>query len=341
MDQNTRNLHVARIINSDMLIIINKKTYTLKSPSRAERYRAELVYGQALEEAQELGLFRQSDMRQFLVDNLLWSKESDQKLENIEKDLDNLKVELFERRNDKPMSKRIREHIVIAEDAIADLHRRRHQFDHLTCEGAAHSAKQRYLIASCLYHRDRRVIGWEKPTNLLNVVMDYISSNTINNSEMREIARTEPWQSYWNARHGESGLFGAPACDLTNEQLNLISISTFYDNVRQNPDLPIEIIDDDYILDGWLILQRRKHDKDMKRRAVESRIPDHIAGCSEVFVTPEYAEEVEIIDDMNDVGAKIAKARNMGAIREKGVVRELDLPANRDKIQMMINQMSH
>ena len=69
----------------------------------------------------------------------------------------------------------------------------------------------------------------------------------------------EHWQK-------QASLFNRPSVELTKDQLSLSSYSTLYDNVYESHECPNEkIIDDDDCLDGWLIQQRRKSEKDRKQ----------------------------------------------------------------------------
>ena len=86
-------------------------------------------------------------------------------------------------------------------------------------------------------------------------------------SEIRELARSEPWKSIWSSSKNEGVLFGKRAIELSEEQKHLIMWSTMYDSIGESPDSPSDkIIADDDMLDGWLILQRREREHNKKEQ---------------------------------------------------------------------------
>jgi hypothetical protein len=73
------------------------------------------------------------------------------------------------------------------------------------------------------------------------------------------VARTDPWRGVWAARRAEAGVFGKPACDLTDEQRSVVGWSLLYDGARECPDCPPDdVLTDDDAFDGWLIKRRQR-----------------------------------------------------------------------------------
>ena len=90
------------------------------------------------------------------------------------------------------------------------------------------------------------------------------------------------WRGYWNA--DKTNIFDKCTTELTDEQRALLNISRMYDNIYEHPECPDDkIIEDDDALDGWMILQKRKNDKDKKKSQFDSSNPN-LKNSGEVFV---------------------------------------------------------
>ena len=58
------------------------------------------------------------------------------------------------------------------------------------------------------------------------------------------------------------GVFGKPVGDLNPEQLSLLTSTRMYARIAEHPDSPDQtIIDDDDVLDGWVLYQTEKAKK--------------------------------------------------------------------------------
>ena len=104
--------------------------------------------------------------------------------------------------------------------------------------------------------------------SFLDLILSKINEHRIDESEYRDLARNEPWRSYWNI--AKSSVFGIPVIDFSEEQKTLCVWSKVYDNVYESSECPPEncINDDDY-LDSWFIIQRRKRKQVNKNKVGE------------------------------------------------------------------------
>jgi len=145
------------------------------------------------------------------------------------------------------------------------------------------------------------------------------------------VARSDIFRGMWSLAKRGSDLFGNRACFLTKDQSALCSFASMYDNVNENPERPSEkVIEDDDCLDGWFIVQKRKHEGEKKKREVEAMLNN-----SKVANSPEAAKN---INEMNSSHAQnIIQSRN-AQIEQEGTVKLTDLKDVRQNITTQARQ---
>lgn len=346
---------VYRILSGRTKINVNNKTYFVKGANAHQKYLAEEIYSELCEEYYEL--MSDENLMDWLIENDYWSTQEEEKLGQFKKEIEEFQVKLFElglRGQEKITTKKCIAH---ARDRIKELSNKRHAFDFLSAKGAALIEKNKYLIGLGLTNSKGKPILTEfnylrgKFPLFDRIVVEY-NRKVIKIGEYREIARTEPWRQYWSAKEATSSIFDVPATYLTDEQLTLISWTRLYDNVFQHPKCPSdEVIEDDDMLDGFLIKDKRDRDKEKLKETAEDLIKNpKIKSAQEVFMmadTPEYRTgEYELpmvmspdeINNLNDESVKATKRQRDGFIEKHGNVKEAQLPDVKKKLQMAINQ---
>jgi len=128
---------------------------------------------------------------------------------------------------------------------------------------------------------------------------------------------------------------------MTDEQKTLITWSSIYDNISEHPDCPPDyIINDDDVLDGWLIIQRRKREKDMNKQRAESLITNEkIKNSAEIFLPAGNVEDMKKIASLNDQYGDSVKRQRFKTINKRGIVEEKDMPDTRRELNMRKVQM--
>src|SRR5690606_3412461 len=86
---------VYRIISGEFICKVDDIQYIIKNPSSKDRYRAELLYESVLEEYMFEEWMNEDNIIHLLINNDLWTFESDKNLKEIEKRIDKLKADLF------------------------------------------------------------------------------------------------------------------------------------------------------------------------------------------------------------------------------------------------------
>ena len=138
----------------------------------------------------------------------------------------------------------------------------------------------------------------------------------------------------WNVSKDSREIFPLPACDLTDMQKTLISWTRMYDSVYESMETPSDsIIEDDYAIDGWFTVQRRKRDDDRKQ-SEGNKLPE----SAEVFVPVSNQKEAQRVHDMNtQQGKQVIKSR-MQDLKEQGSLEEGQFSHVKQDLAMKANK---
>jgi hypothetical protein len=154
---------------------------------------------------------------------------------------------------------------------------------------------------------------------------------------IRMLARTMPWSWLWGILKTNGKLFSNDA--LTNEQQSLISWSVMYDRIHESPDCPSDdIINDDDMLDGWLLIQRKQREAERKKQEVESAVGGKIVNADEIFIPVETAEDALKVDLLNSPRAVNIKKQRLRQIKAEGMVKEQSLKDMKLRQAMQMRQ---
>jgi hypothetical protein len=237
-----------------------------------------------------------------------------------------------------------RKMLAVTRTEIMRLETLRHAYDHVSCMGIASSAKMRYLLGCSVFNEDGSPYWnspqcYEEPDVFLERIMAKINQESLEEHQFRELARTEPWRSMWALRnHCGRGAFDVASTDLTDEQRVLMTWSTIYDSIQEHPDnLSESLVADDDMVDGWMIIKRRERETNQNQDVVDNLIKGNqrISNAQEIFVVPQSAEMVKLIQDKNQGEAKFILSERMKAVKRAGEagVSEQNLPDVTRKIQ--------
>lgn len=352
MEHHARERHVARILcGSDRLVLSENgvfRPFWLRPVTPQDRYLASEVFAETAEEAELNGLLTDAEALSLLVDQGLWTDEDEKTLKTATDNIDNLKADMFR------MALREREREVArsmlgrTRALQAELLARKHQFDFKTTTGVAAVARGRFLVGRCLLRDNKEPVWtgdsfWREESSLLDNAVQAFTRTRLSEAQLRELARNEPWRSIWSCRHSEGSVFGKPAAELSDEQRLLTVWSRLYDNSYEDPECPPDdVVNDDDMFDGWMIVRRRQREKDVRKRRAESTLENKkIAESGEVFIVGAMPGEAVVnhtpadiaaIEDMNDEQAAGTKAERMAAIKRAGAIHEHHLPDSRRDI---------
>jgi len=329
-----------RIVAGYIPYRVGDSTLYIRSPKQEILYYASEkfcgVYANAIAE----GLMTDEDAYAMLIDLGMWTEEDERRLNIVfPRQLEDFKELLYKSMFNSDKRKKYRACIDIAKKEIARLYNIRHSFDHATGLGVANYAKFQYIVEKSTYLPNGKRYNWEKSSPYLAMI--YYQDKTISEETIRELAHTQPWDSMWIAGKYCGSLFGKPAINLSLEQQRLISWSALYDNIRESPDCPSdEVIDDDDVLDGWLIIQRKERESRQAKTQGEKLIGnDKIASAQEIYLPASNLEDAKKVDLLNDNFSRSIKKQRFAAIEKHGQVNETSLPDIKQDIMIEMNKM--
>jgi len=232
--------------------------------------------------------------------NGTWTKEQNEQLKILQTRLEDLKIELYLKYNDPPMKKKIRESIKTGIKQIQKMLRDRDSMEHLTLEFFAETAKNEYMLSQTIYKDNKLAFDFENSNqHELHSILSELRKYTISAEEIKAVARSELWKSYWNAASGD--IFDPPIYDWSEEQKLLINFTKMYENIYENPDRPEDnIIEDDDALEGWMIFIRRKNEKERKKNKLMDSVGGKYKNANEIFIVTNSPEESKEIYSLND-----------------------------------------
>lgn len=112
-----------------------------------------------------------------------------------------------------------------------------------------------------------------------------------------------------------------------------------YENISKHPDCPPDnVINNDDLLDGWMIIEKQKREKEQTTAHVNDRLQGRHQKADEVFLPAKTKEEIDRIKNMNDTRGHMIKAQRNAAIKAKGKVVDADFMDRKLQIQTEANQ---
>ena len=346
-----RDFFIARILHAKLPI---DGYHYIGGVSWEDKLYAQHIYQETLEQAQLEGLFPLNEVVDLLKQPhhiagyrygmKLWTDEEEDKLIVLKDDIEKLKVGIFQSHLRSAQKEAARTGLRKAEKEVERLLAVKHSLDGMTAEGLAIMYRQIYLIGCSIYRNDGARVyrdgWWVLPhTPILHQALRTYTEGLIPEPTFRSLARNDPWRSIWSSRKGD-GLFGRPSVELSDEQRNLILWSQFYDNVYESPDCPSdEIIDDDDALDGWMIAQRKKREKESLANSIESKLSDKAKSADEVYIPVDTPEEGRKLDSLNSIQSQIVKRQRLNQIRREGRVDEINFADNQQKLKKQLEDI--
>lgn len=341
MDDRTLNLYLSRILSGFYVFHFGDKLFKLLYPNIDIKYQSEIYAQKIYEDNKYNEWIKQSEILYVLIDLGLWSMDGDKKLKKIEDDIDNSKVELFKNFLNPTKQKTIRKKLTQQKKQYDYLYSVRYSLDHITLEGYCHSLKNDYILTKSLFDHDGNLVFNDNngPSDyfLLKNISSYIAQSSLEISTFKSIARSNIWKNYWSAN--KNNLFDKPVVNWTDEQKTLVVLTRMYDSVYEHPESPPDIvIEDDDMLDGWMIIQKRESEKSKNKKRNEQFLPDKIKNSQEVFLMANSKEEAQNIYNMNDhQGIGIIKERNQ-IISQNNQITEQNLPDIKRDIILQSNE---
>lgn len=339
MDEKNINLHLSRILSGYYIFLYDNKRYKLKYPNIDIKYEADILF------QEEYNKLRFSDWptKESIVNNLIelgiWTYDGDNKLKSLEKQTEDLKVELFKNFLNPSKIKSIRRNLSNVENSYNNLFLKRHSFDHITIEGYCENIKNQFLLIHSIHNDKNELFLLNNNDSILFMSLcSKISENNISIADFKKIARSSLWRNYWSAN--KNNILGKPTIEWTDEQKTLVVLTKMYDSAYENPECPPDsIFEDDDMFDGWMILQRRENEKNKNKNRIEKALPGKMNKANEIFIVANSKEEAKDIYNLNDTeGMHIIKERESFLRNKNNNVKEAELPDVQRNIIIQSNE---
>jgi hypothetical protein len=331
MEPYKRDFFIARIRAGYVPVTMGDYRFVVNHPNIDTAICAQESYIRAYEQAQEEGLLAEDELLDWLYLQNLWTEEDEKNYQKVVPDhIEYWKIELFNASMKSNTRKTIRKYLQAAKEEYVRLHSLRHYYDYVTVDGYATYVRNMYLISRCAT-LNGAVVDWEQHS--LHRLMGEYHKEILMPEEIRELARTSPWSGLWTVLKLSGKIFSTD--ELTVEQQSLLSWTHMYDKIYESPDCPSdEVISDDDMLDGWLLVQKRKRDAEKQKQEVESHINPRMKNADEIYMIAETAEDAQKIDMMNPEHVKRIKKNRIHQVKSEGMVRQQEFKDVQQKRSM-------
>ena len=332
MESYKRDYFIARIRAGYVPVKIGDNRFKVEHPSVDVILESHELYIQSYEEALNDDMLTEDELLSFLIIQNMWSEKMEKEYQEVVPGhIEYWKKELYRSLLKSKTKETVRKYLEAAKQEYNRLSEIRHQYDYVTVEGYANYIRSMFLISKCTT-LNNKVVDWED-YNLM-VIMTKYHTELLKPDDIRILARTSPWTSLWPILKS-GNLFEEP----TTEQQSLITWSNMYDKIYESPDCPSEeVISDDDMLDGWLLIQKEKRDQDRKQEEVKNSLNPRIANADEVFVPAQTVEDAKKIDILNTQRGHAVKQNRLKHIKEKGIVKQQEFADIKQKLRMDMQQ---
>jgi hypothetical protein len=342
MDNKNIGLYLSRILSGFYIFNYNNTRYKLVYPDISIKYEAELYAKEEYENNKFNNWIKEEEIVYILTDIGVWNPRGDQQLKNMEKEIDDYKVDLYKSSLNPNKVKSLRQTLSNIKKAYYKNTETRHSLDHLTIEGFSTILKNQYILVNSIRNMDGSLLFnnlKETDYNILNKISTIINNNIIEMSKLKQIARSDIWRNYWSAN--KENIFNKGCINLTDEQKSLIVVTKMYDSAYDHPDCPSDnIIEDDDMFDGWMISQRKENEAIKNKNRAEKLLDGkNLGNAQEVFLMADSKEEADNIYNLNDNRSKhIINERNAVVLNSKQEISDNNLPDVQRNLQMESNR---
>tara|TARA_B100002019_G_scaffold65741_1_gene56451 strand:- start:4459 stop:5505 length:1047 start_codon:yes stop_codon:yes gene_type:complete len=330
-----------RIISGYYYITHNNEEYKIISASLDIKQKAHNLYNSVLKRNRfdTNHWLRRNQADILLSQNGIWGNEEEEQLKILQTRLEDIKIELYLKYNDPPMKKKIRDSIVTAHKKINEMITKKTSMDHLTLEYYADALKQEYILANTIYKNGKLAFDFDESNqHELHSFIAELKPYSITISELKAVARSELWKSYWTSTNND--VFDPPVYDWSDEKRTLINLTKMYENILENPDRPENaVLEDDDALEGWMIFTQRKLEKERKKNKLMDAVGGKYKNANEIFIVTDSVEEAREVHSLNDAQG-MAQINHMKQIMKNSdePVAWQDLPHVKMQIEKQIQE---
>ena len=341
MEQYERDHFVAKLLSGATYFKAGSTRYKVINPNPDQILLGEEIASEAVMEADFKQLLSDEEATEYLNKKGIWTDKEEAAFKESETLIEDMKVELFQTVFDKRAADSIRRKLDGIRKAMGEGLVKKYSIAPMTLEFYRRSTRDQFLAAICTFDLEGNRIYTENTyfdsdSYIMEKAYEARERDSISQTVMRELARNEPWRSYWTV--SKQNVFGSPSANffgprgeeaviipsshLNHYQRAMVSICKMYENAYQHPDCPEEsVVADDDCFDGWMIYENRKREKEKKKKRI-----DELADKKgdELFIMSNK-EEAGDIYDVNNEGDNMRLRQRFKQIRTQGVVDETEL----------------
>lgn len=323
----------------------NNKSYEVifRDPNQDLQLESDWIYKRNYNKLKEEGALTLDDSYEVLKQDGKWSDELEQETKNIRLDIEALNHHLQGTKFNKTEQAAIKVTIEKGKKRLLELDRTKHQLIKTTAEYIAMQHKRRFLIGQIVTVPEPELLDLLAFKDTLSVY--YFEESGISESQLRKLARTDPWRLYWTtSKDTGTPLFPHPTVEMTDLQYMLVLWTRLYDFAYNSTNRPTEdVIDDDTRFDAWYSAEIERINADVKRSDLERSLgktaQDNRPGSIEVFL-PADAEGAKEVYNLNTPDSRARVVQRQRALTEKGELTEANLPDVRMDLQMEMNKLA-
>lgn len=247
------------ILYGTYYIYYNNVRYSCVPNTLQDKYEASLIYNKVMQDIKYEEMLTWEEVQKLAELTGKWTNKDEAGLQDLDKMVESTKLQMYLNHTNPMSIDKLRKKLRQIQSGIVKSNQTKYKLYHATKESHAENTRAEFLIAMSL--RDNcgnKVYNidsfWDCNNSLIQSAIEKKANYPMD--KIRKIARQEPWRSMWIAHKGDA--IGKPSVEWTEHQRILCSFSKMYDNVYESTECPPdEVINDDDVLDGWFVKQRK------------------------------------------------------------------------------------
>jgi hypothetical protein len=325
MESHDIELNLYNLLRGYIKMQYEGKEYHIKPPSIELVCESLALYKEEYDHGVNNKLYTHDTIVDLMMDTGEWSEDKEDSLEAIlPKDIETLQIKMYENCFKPSVVRKTEEYLKKANDEMFRLYTIKSKYNQYTAENLADSTRLQHIIYNSTFIDGKRY-RWNNGPSIIEVI-NYYNRNIVLPDQIREISRTNPWSNIWASSKANGGsVFGSSILDTTSSQQLLLIWSRFYDNIQESMESPPSFtIENDDMIDGWCLLQKRQREQREKESWGDSILSKNskIKDSQEVFMMAETTEDANNIYDLNNPRARQVIRQRLKHIQKSGEVKQ-------------------
>tara|TARA_R110000824_G_scaffold169785_7_gene346935 strand:- start:541 stop:1569 length:1029 start_codon:yes stop_codon:yes gene_type:complete len=320
METHVREYLVSQIVYGAKIIEFKDKTLIIQPPTIEQKYLSNRFFRKVYDEALLSGVYTRNEMLEIMKEQEVWSDEHEKQIDINTTRIEDAKIKIYKSFFNPARREAAREELEEIKRRQYSLLEIKHGNNQNDCEGVATFARWNWIIENTTYNQDGTKYDFSDYG--ISTILRRYNSSGLEIEQFRELARNDPWRSMWSIGQSPESLFNRRTSELSSDQQNIMSWSRLYDTIGESHESPSDkIIEDDDAIDGWLIQERRKREKESNKYKLDGYDDKH-GNADEVYIMASSQEEIDEVYDLNDPEGRMkvkGRQRQVAAAGEEGV----------------------